>query len=86
MALNSELLAILVCPESKQDLSLGDNTMLERINRAIGAGQVINRAGDKVTEPLDALLIRADRKLLYPVRDDIPIMLIEEAILTSGLI
>ena len=33
-----------------------------------------------VREPIEALLVRADGKLAYPVRDGIPIMLVEEAL------
>ena len=33
-----------------------------------------------MAEPLEEGLIREDDKILYPVREDIPIMLIDEAI------
>jgi uncharacterized protein YbaR (Trm112 family) len=33
-----------------------------------------------VTEPVDGGLVRSDGRFLYPIRDDIPIMLVEEAI------
>jgi uncharacterized protein len=33
-----------------------------------------------VTELLDGGLVRSDRKILYPIREDIPVMLIEEGI------
>jgi uncharacterized protein YbaR (Trm112 family) len=38
-----------------------------------------------VSEKLDGGLLRADRKILYPVREDIPVMLIEEGIPVEGL-
>ena len=44
-----------------------------------GGGDVVDDA-DAVSEPLDEGLIREDDKVLYPVREDIPIMLIDEAI------
>jgi uncharacterized protein len=31
-------------------------------------------------------LIRADRQILYPIREDIPVMLIEEGIPLEGII
>jgi uncharacterized protein YbaR (Trm112 family) len=37
-------------------------------------------------EPLDGGLIRGDRKMLYPIREDIPVMLIEEGIPLEGTI
>ena len=75
-----ELLEILVCPETHQPVRSADAELLDRLNGAIRSGGVTNRNGDAVSEPLDEGLIREDDKVLYPVRDDIPIMLIDEAI------
>ncbi len=33
-----------------------------------------------MADPIDEGLVREDAKILYPVREDIPIMLIDEAI------
>jgi len=33
-----------------------------------------------VTEKIEAALVRSDGKVAYPVRDGIPIMLVEEAL------
>jgi uncharacterized protein YbaR (Trm112 family) len=78
--LDSELLGILVCPESKVPVALADSSLLEKMNRAIAAGGVVTRGGDEVREPLQAALVRSGGALLYPIRDGIPIMLIDEAI------
>ncbi len=75
-----ELLEILVCPETHQPVRSAGAELLDRLNDAIRSGGVTNRNGDAVSEPLDEGLIREDDKVLYPVRDDIPIMLIDEAI------
>jgi len=77
---DQELLDILVCPENKTPVKMVDAEVLERVNGAITAGRLKNRAGTKVEETIDGGLLRADGKILYPVRDDIPIMLIDEAI------
>ena len=78
--IDKELLEILCCPETRQDIILADDVIIQKINDGIGAGSVINRGGEVVRELIDAGLLREDRKFLYPVREDIPIMLIEEAI------
>ncbi|MGD8319969.1 MAG: hypothetical protein PVJ02_05930 [Gemmatimonadota bacterium] len=57
---------------------------MARLNTAIQAGGVRNRGGELVSEPVQEGLVREDGLFLYPVRDDIPIMLIDEAIPLEG--
>jgi uncharacterized protein YbaR (Trm112 family) len=83
--IDRELLEILVCPETKQPVQLAEAAMVDRINAAIARGGVTNRGGDAVTEGISGGLVREDGKLLYPIRDDIPIMLIDEAILLDDV-
>ena len=78
--IDSELLEILCCPETKQPVTLVEGKPIERINEKIAAGSVNNRGGEAVKEKIDAGLLREDKKYLYPIRDDIPIMLEDEAI------
>lgn len=84
--LDQTLLAILCCPETKQPVSLVDEVLLARINQSIERGELRNHAGDLVKEKLDGGLIRADQHVVYPIRDRIPIMLIEESIPVQHLI
>ena len=80
MTISKELLDILACPETKQPLTLADAVLVQRLNERIGQGQLINRGGEQVTEPIDGGLIREDGQYLYPIRDDIPVMLIDESV------
>jgi uncharacterized protein YbaR (Trm112 family) len=80
MAISKDLLDILLCPDSKQSLTLADATLLETLNQRIRQGTLQNRGGTVVSAPIDGGLVREDRRYLYPIRDDIPIMLIDEAI------
>ena len=79
-AIDQDLLAILCCPETKQEVSLMDSQSVERLNTEIEKGELRNKAGQPVKEKLDGGLIRQDQKVVYPIRDQIPIMLIEEGI------
>ena len=83
--IDQELLKILVCPETKQDVVIASYDLIALLNQAIASGSLMNRAGKKVSEAMDGGLIRKDGQYLYPIRDDIPIMLIDEAIHVASL-
>ena len=85
MAINQQLLDILACPETKEPVVLADDVLIARLNAAIEAGTLKNRIGENITEKIDGGLVRQDQKYLYPVRDDIPIMLIDEGIPLEGI-
>ena len=77
---DQSLLDILVCPETKQPLRVAESELLDRLNASIREGSVTNRGGAVVRADLAEALVREDGGVLYPVRDDIPIMLIDESI------
>ena len=77
---DQKLLDILVCPENKAAVKLVDDEALAKINDAIQAKTLKNRAGETIEESIDGGLLREDGVYLYPIRDDIPIMLIDESI------
>ena len=77
---DASLVAILACPETHQPVHVADEATVARLNAAIAAGTVKNRDGEAVSEAVQTGLIREDGTYLYPVRDDIPVMLIGEAI------
>ena len=77
---DQELLDILVCPENKTAVKLVDDGILAKVNDAIQAKTLKNRAGEAVEEAIDGGLLREDGAYLYAIRDDIPIMLIDESI------
>ena len=78
--ITKDLLDLLVCPENHTPLALADEGLIDRVNRAIARGQIVSRAGGKVETPIDGGLVRQDGQLLYPIVDDIPVLLIDEAI------
>ena len=86
MPFDEALLEILCCPETKQAVTLLDAASLRVLNQKIANGEVQNTGGNPVTEPLDGGLIRRDEKVTYPIREMIPIMLVEEGIPTAGIL
>lgn len=80
MQLDETLLKILVCPDSKLPVHLAPDSLLSELNAKISRGELRNKAGSIVAEPLEAGLLRSDKQVLYPIREGIPVMLVDEGI------
>jgi uncharacterized protein YbaR (Trm112 family) len=78
--IRQELARMLVCPENRMALEIASDELVAKLNRAISARQLTNRLGQTVQKPLSGGLVRDDRTILYPIVDDIPMMLIDEGI------
>ena len=81
--IDKDLLAILACPETHQPLAEADAALLARANQRIAAGEAKTRGGATVEGSLEAGLVRQDGKVLYPIRDGIPVLLVDEGIVLS---
>jgi len=84
MAIDPDFLASLICPESREPLSVADDGLVARVNKAV-AGGLKNQGGEAVEKPLDGGLVRADGKVLYPIWDAIPNLLVDEGIALDAL-
>ena len=78
--LDDEFIAMVRCPEDHSKLTLVDSATVARLNAAVAARRLKTRGGQVIDKPLDGALIREDRRVLYPIIDQIPILLIDEAI------
>lgn len=83
--IDKELLDILACPDTKEPVKLAEQSLVDELNARIERGELTNRGGKKVEKRMDGGLIREDGKYLYPIEDEIPIMLIDEAIPLEGI-
>ncbi len=80
MPVDAKLLEILRCPVTKQAVSLLSPDKLSTLNAKIEKGEIRHLDGTPVQTPLGAALITENGTVIYKVEDDIPIMLIDEAI------
>ena len=85
MPIDGKLLEILCCPVSKTPLVRLPPDKLKKLNAAISAGEVQFVHGELVSEPLRDGLMTEDAHVIYPVVDDIPILLEEKGIGTTQL-
>ena len=78
--LDPEFVKILVCPDNRTPVRLASEQEIINLNQKIEEGALQNIGGRKVNDKLDGGLIRETGDRLYPVRKNIPVMLVEEAI------
>ena len=78
--MNVEVLSILRCPETRQALVIAEAAVVERLNEQVAAGSLRNAGDQPLTVKLDGGLVRADGQALYPVRNKVPLLLVDEAI------
>lgn len=75
-----DLLPKLRCPDDHSALREASAEEIAKINASIEAGGLKNVGGEAVEEKLDAALVRATGDRAYPIRKDIPILIVEEGI------
>lgn len=83
MSINDQLLSLLCDPVSHVPLTMIRKKQLQLVNQQIDAGQVETVDGIEVSETLEDALITQDNKVIYPIRDGIPVLLYEQGIGTT---
>ena len=83
--LDAQLLALLVCPATHQEVALAGSAQVERMLRAVREGEVRTVGGREAEATFEGALVRRDGAVAYPVRDGIPVMLVEEGLAVGHL-
>ncbi len=85
MEISEELLATLASPLSKQPLSRVDAKVVAELNQKIVAAVVRTVQGEPVIDPVETILYCQGEGRYYLVRDGIPVLLADQAILVADV-
>ncbi len=83
--INDTLLGLICCPETRQSLKSASPDLLAKLEALRSEGSLRNRAGRRIEDPLDDVLVREDGAIAYPVVDGIPVLIIDEGIALGDL-
>jgi uncharacterized protein YbaR (Trm112 family) len=77
---HEDLIKILVCPETHQPVKPAPAAVLAALKERVRRGTLKDKGGEPVERELEEGLVREDGRIVYPVIDGIPRMLVERGI------
>lgn len=77
--MDRKLLDFICCPVTRSSLELLPERELAQLNDLIASKRIRNREDTLVDAPLAEALVTRSGKLIYPIRDGVPLLLEEEA-------
>ncbi len=84
--MDPNLLNIICCPVTREKLNTATPKQLALINAEIANNTLTKLDGSIAENPQSKALINATKTLLYPIEEDIPILLENEAIELKGMV
>ncbi len=76
----SWVLELIRCPITLQKLEIASVDLVERLRASLRDGKLMNRLGTNVTDDFQSGLLNESKSWFYPVIDDIPTLVPDEAI------
>ncbi len=80
MIITSDILQMLRCPADGGALVLADRELVEQVNVAIRNGTARDQLDARIDAPIDAGVVNSARDRLYPIRENIPTLIADNAI------
>lgn len=74
------VLDLIRCPITLEKLEIAPVELVERLRNSMRDGQLTNRLGTSVTDDFQSGLLNASRTWFYPIADEIPTLVPDEAI------
>ena len=84
--MDPNLLNIICCPVTREKLNIATSKQLEFINTEIVKNNLTKLDGSIAEKLQSKALINATKTLLYPIEEDIPLLLEGEAIEIKGIV
>lgn len=84
MTITPDILPMLRCPAGGGGLTWADANLVAGVNEKIAQGEARDQVDSRVETPIEGGLVTRNGDRLYPVRDGIPTLIIEDAIRLDG--
>jgi uncharacterized protein YbaR (Trm112 family) len=77
------VLDLIRCPITLEKLEMAPVELVERLRTSVRAGTLTNRLGTSVTDDFQSGLLNESKSWFYPMADEIPTLVPDEAIACS---